>query len=475
MTKTRLRNRFFRYFAVRQRGVVIPAVALLLPILLGLSALALDVGTLYGTRRQLQTAADAAALAAVYQMRDQILNPSGSYNPAAAALDFAARNGVPTAGAACTSDYKPTVSSNGSAGLHTWQVGTSRLVPLTFAGALGVPAQCVQVSAQAVADLKMMDVMLSLDTTASMERSGTNDLAALQQAVAGFVTQLNPNSSDPTSPKIGIARFAGIKCNWTWNGSTYTCPTSTLSDDKTVLSDLTFDQNTLTKIAANQGTGSCPLSGSMAPYGCPLASVPYPKPLDNGPFAGYDISDGTKLPNAVSVVSNSGYYAWDSSRGGRNNASGEGNARKVLIIMTDGFNEDFNLPPYWTPPPNENIANYNSQMITLGNQLKSKGVEIYTVGFFCTPYSTDNVTIPQKWCKSTLADTILANGQHPCPDSPTWPPSEVTPSAIDNQLRDWSSSSSGTCDHYFPLSKRESLSAIFQSIAGRLMRVRLTQ
>src|SRR5579871_4292335 len=150
----------FKNFASDQRGGVIPAVALLMPILLGLSALALDVGTLYATRRQLQTAADAAALAAVYQMRDQILNPSGTYNPAAAALDFASRNGVSSVGPARGSNYQPTVSSNTSPALHTWQVSTSRLVPLTFAGALGVPAQCVTTTAQAVAEVNMMDVKI---------------------------------------------------------------------------------------------------------------------------------------------------------------------------------------------------------------------------------------------------------------------------------------------------------------------------
>jgi hypothetical protein len=328
----------------------------------------------------------------------------------------------------------------------------------------------------------MMDIMLSLDTTASMEKSGTNDIGALQQAVAGFVTQLNPNTSDPTSPKIGIARFAGIKCNWTWSGSAYNCNSSTLSDDKRVLSNLTFDQSSLLRIASNQGSGSCP--GGDSPFGCPLNSVYYQVgnqtqlcSMPQSPTCDFSngwISDGTKLPNAISVVNNSNYNAWSTAAGGRNNANGEGNARKILIIMTDGFNEDFNING-WNAPSGENIANYNSQMTTLGNQLKSQGVEIYTVGFFCTPYSTDTVNTPQKWCKSTLANTTLSNGQHPCPDSSSWPPSSVSPSAIDQQLRDWSSSSAGTCDHYFPLSKNESLTAIFQSIAAHLMRVRLTQ
>src|SRR5436190_10744598 len=123
----------FKRFASEDRGVVIPMVALLLPVLLGLTAIALDMGTVYGNRRALQIAADAAALAAVSEMRNQLLNPSapsGTYNPGAKALDFARRNGVASAGATCRDDNTATVTDNRSPAAHTWQVQTSRLVPL---------------------------------------------------------------------------------------------------------------------------------------------------------------------------------------------------------------------------------------------------------------------------------------------------------------------------------------------------------
>jgi hypothetical protein len=428
------------------------------------------MGTMYANRRALQVAADSAALAAANEMRNQLLDPTapaGTYNPSAKALDFARRNGVTSAGPACPSDYRSTVSGNSSPGLHTWQVQTSKLVPLTFASALGIPAQCVSASAQSIADLKMMDIMLSLDTTYSMELSGTNDIPALQQAVVDFVHELNPSSTNPNSPKVGIARFAGIKCNWTHNAQTNKWDSGTCADDKNVLSDLTFDQNALVKIANNSGTGACPADPT---YGCPLRHAPW-----------MGISDGTKLPNAISVVNNtsSGYYAWNNAHGGRNNANGEGTAKKILVIMTDGFNEDFQFAP-WNPPANESNANYNSQMQSFGDALKrgpdgqagtSDDVEIYTVGFFCTPYSTDTTSKPARWCKSTLADQT----PHACPGATSWPPAGVTPTDIDNRLRDWSSSTPGTCDHYLPLSKRESLPALFKTLAGRLMRVRLTQ
>ncbi len=442
-------------------------VALLLPVLLGLVALALDMGTIYANRRALQIAADSAALAAANEMRNQLLDPtapSGTYNPAGKALDFARRNGVSTAGSACQADNNATVSSNSSPAFHTWQVQTSRLVPLSFAGVLGIPAQCVTASAQAIADLKMMDVMLSLDATASMYKSGTADLPALRQAVVDFINELNPDQTNPNTPKIGLATFAGIKCGWHLVNNQW--DPGTCVDDKQVLVNLTTNRDTLIKVANGTGPGSCP--SGVSPYGCPIDSVPW-----TGSAVGSQTT-GTKLPNAITVVNNTktGYYAWDTSKGGRNNSFGEGTARKILVIMTDGNNEAFNFG-------NETVNKYNSDMISLGNQLKlgkdgqantADDVEIYTVGFFCDQYTGRNVE-PDKWCTSKLAVT----SPHPCPDSTSWPSVGVTPSATDFLLRDWSSSSSGTCDHYFPLNKRESLPALFRTLAARLMKVRLTQ
>jgi hypothetical protein len=312
----------------------------------------------------------------------------------------------------------------------------------------------------------MMDVMLSLDTTASMTWSGDQDMEALQQAVAGFITELNPTSDNPNSPKIGIATFAGIKCQWSWTGSVW--DPGTCTDDKKVLVDLTTNKDTLIKVANGTGAGSCP--SGVAPWGCPIDNVPHNKPVANS-------STGTKLPNAISVLNNGGYYAWDTSHGGRNNSFGEGNAKKIAVVMTDGSNEAFTSP---SAGPNETVARYNSDMLSFGDQLKRgrdgnagtvDDVEIYTVGFFCTPYSDDTSRQPDKWCKSRLAATTPP----PCPGSTTWPPASVTPSDIDNRLRNWSSSTDGTCDHYFPISKRDSLPALFKTIAARLMKVRLTQ
>ena len=50
-----------------------------------------------------------------------------------------------------------------------------------------------------------------------------------------------------------------------------------------------------------------------------------------------------------------------------------------------------------------------------------------------------------------------------------------TASAIDTLLRNVSSSSPGTCDHYFPIKKTEDLPQLFRTLASTIARGRLTQ
>ncbi len=54
----------------RESGQIVYLAAISLVMLLGFSALAVDIGMLYSTRRRMQTAADAAAIAGATALRD---------------------------------------------------------------------------------------------------------------------------------------------------------------------------------------------------------------------------------------------------------------------------------------------------------------------------------------------------------------------------------------------------------------------
>jgi hypothetical protein len=296
--------------------------------------------------------------------------------------------------------------------------------------------------------------MLTLDTTGSMELSGTNDFEQLREAVVELINQVDPDPTDPVTSRLGIARWAGIKCVYNSSGS-YVNP---CTDDKTVLSNLTDNKSNLLKIANGTST-NCPLTGTPKPYACPLKHVEYD--ARNG-APGYT---GTKLPNAFTVLNNGSYYAWDTSRGGR------ATAKKVMVMITDGQNEAWptNIPQ--TLSSWDSSARTESDKIKLGRD-GIKGteddVEVFVVGFFCSPYNAN------QWCKSRIAANTTP-ATRSCP-GPVWPPtaSAQTPSSIDNLLHDVSSSSTTNCDHYYPLKKTDSLPELLQSLAKRLATVRLT-
>jgi hypothetical protein len=222
-------------------------------------------------------------------------------------------------------------------------------------------------------------------------------------------------------------------------------------------------------------------------YGTPTTAVG--TGYNNGVEHDWSGITGTRLPAALNVVNTGSTfgYAWSTANGGRNDPATTGLARKVLVIMTDGFsqaNADGN--PYSMTDP----STWDEEAITIANAMKNgpdgnaattdDNVEIYTVGFFCTPYSNDSGQ--SNWCRSKAAATgTVAAGTHPCPAAtmPTsskfsYTASSVTP-GVDDVLNKMASSTTGTCDHYFPISKSEgsSLPQLFRVVAGSIARGKL--
>jgi hypothetical protein len=339
--------------------------------------------------------------------------------------------------------------------------------------------------------------------------------------VVDFIDQMQVDATNPRGTQVGIARWAGIKCGWykSWsgngsdfgadgdnyidtdkgpNGSEYVTP---CTDDKNVIVPLTMNRNLLVKVARNDGATACPTSAIG--FGCPLVSWKYDRPpvvygtptASGTPIATsglqynndnttrapdytecnsgthWCMATGTKIANAVSVTNEGSYHAWSTANGGRNDPGTTGVARKVLVIMTDGKNESSQLgiPSNYSP----SLGNWDTTARNVADSLKLgpdgvagtwDDVEIYVVGFFCTPYNSSS-----SWCLSRLADT--ANPKK-CPGN-TWPTTSPSPTSLDTLLRDMSSSTPGTCDHYFPIKKTEDLPQLFRVMAGSITRGRL--
>jgi hypothetical protein len=364
----------------------------------------------------------------------------------------------------------------------TIQLSVTRNHPTFFWPLVGVSNVSLHDSGFAHAARNMVDVMLSLDTTGSEVISGS--FQNIQDAVGAFVSTMNPTTTNPRGPQIGIGRFAGIQCQY--NGANYNVG---CVNDFYLLSKLSNDGVVLTTIG-NGGVG-CP-AGDLANGGCPISHVYYnasnrATTTNAGTGGSYNPEyTGTKLPNGFSVLGVTGSsmpyslagpnYAWSTANNGRNDSVPNStlNARKVMVLMTDGQNEMWPTPG---PGGSETVANYDTQVQDMANTLQ-KGpdgiagtyddVEIYVVGYFCTPYSGGG------FCQSQLAATPASTRACPGPLMPGL----GTASNIDILLNNISSSTGTSCDHYFPIGKDDtdqSLAGLFRALAGRISRGALTQ
>ena len=510
--------------ARHNKGQVAVYMALLLTSLMGLAGTGVDYGLIVVESSRLQHSIDAAALAGARALVTSNGSTQTARNTEAqtASTNFLALHGYTNGVNGATFQFTPSASDGGTYN-DTMRINATVVLPTRFWRVLGIQTTTLNQAATAAAGGGMVDVMLSLDLSLSMELSGSNDLPDLRTAVSQFLDQLQLDINDPRGSQVGIARWAGLRCSWyrsdgdmyvdvdrgpttmAGNASEYYAP---CADDKTVLSNLTNDKAKLLKIALNTASpAACPTGpeGAITNFACPLTSwrnsantftrvagtpIPTLTPQTATAFqqgnSGTTNSDsyratGTRIPAAISVVNNTatGYYAWSNANGGRNGQAEVGYARKVLVIMTDGFNQfPAGVPSNY---PNGDPTAWNTEMKTLATTLKrgadgilgnADDVEIYMVGFFCTPYNSSSSE--SNWCRSRAAGILDANGKHPCPNG-VKPTSSSIMSSLDNDLNDVSSSASGTCTHYFPISKStgESLPQLFRVIAGSIARGRL--
>lgn len=494
----RLSGAWTRLHGRRQPGQVVILTAMMLTVLMGLAGAGVDYGLIVAEKARLQNALDASALAGARALITSSASTQTARNAAgeAAAASYLTLHGYTSGANGATFTYSESASDGGAFNDTMTVVGTVAL-PTRFWRVIGITTTNLNQRAVAAAGAGMVDVMLSLDLSGSMELSGTNDLGQLRAAVVAFINQMQIDPTDPRSTKVGIARWAGARCSWwrgysggalnqgaDWDtnidfdrgpgGQEYSTP---CNGDYTVVTGLTQNKNMLIKVADGSGAGTCPTG--MSAYACPLVSWRLPAsqiPVAYGtPTAATGVQartwygmTGTKLPNAIEAVNSGSYYAWSTANGGRNDAATTGISRKVLVMMTDGFNEGGTEPL----PLGINPATWDAEVVTRATALKLgpdgiagtwDDVEIYVVGFFCTPQNS------MYWCASALADTSLP---HKCPGN-TWPTTGPAPSGIDVLLQSVSSSTAGTCDHYFPIKKTEDLPQLFRVMAGSIARGRL--
>ena len=154
----------------REKGAIIPLFAIILPALIGALGLAVDTGSMYDETRRMQTAADAAAIAAAQEMR--ILNFDGYQN---AAISDATLNGYGPDEDITVEVYRPPSTGPRSGDSRFVEVFIRREAPTYFMGIFVDHGAAL--TARAVAGVEPADscvYVLNPDDADSFDASGSS-------------------------------------------------------------------------------------------------------------------------------------------------------------------------------------------------------------------------------------------------------------------------------------------------------------
>jgi Flp pilus assembly protein TadG len=173
-------------------GQLLPLFALLLIALMGISALAVDVGYWRYQQRLLQSAADSAAVAGADELNYPALDDWST-----AAKNEAAANGFTVAATVTVAVSHPPTTGPNTANANAVQVVVSEQQPALFGATIGFGAQWV--SARAVAVL-----------------NATTRTCIYGLATSGYAVSINGATFD--APNCGISSNSGFEAN----GSTVT-------------------------------------------------------------------------------------------------------------------------------------------------------------------------------------------------------------------------------------------------------------
>jgi hypothetical protein len=345
-------------------------------VLFGFAGLAVDVGHVMAVRNALQASTDAAALAGA-----QLVGTGTAAQAIAAATSFSAVTGNSNAKASISATMAsgyPMVKCFTSTGItcggqskgNAVVVQQQASVPTTFAGVLGIHALTVTTSATASASggyEKPHDVMIVLDTTASMNNSDANcgipGATRESCALAGVRTILSTLA--PSQDQIGLMIFPGLT-SAAAAAQEYDCSSGT------------------------------PTKSQIAMYSAVPAPVYAITPLANdyrSSDAATTLNPGSDIVLAsqgvascaagVSALGGAGTYYADVITAAQTvlATTGRANAQKVIIFLSDG---DATADPSANPP--QIVVNSTTKKechagITAAQAATAAGTWVYSVAY----------------------------------------------------------------------------------------------
>lgn len=216
MSHPHLRRRLVRLW-LDDRAQALPVIALMMTMLLCMTAMAVDLGRALYSSRELQATTDAAALAAAHASLTattvaQITGPTGvAATYSAASGGYNQRSTLPSVTVTSTLKCLTTLQNQGIACVGTLpynavQVTASSVLPMYFAGILGHPTMTISTTSTAAksgGSPRPSNIAVIIDTTLSMNITDSNcGMTAMQCALSGFqilMQNLSPCASYQTS------------------------------------------------------------------------------------------------------------------------------------------------------------------------------------------------------------------------------------------------------------------------------------
>jgi Flp pilus assembly protein TadG len=306
-----------------QNGQVLPWVALAMLVVLTSSALAVDVAHVLVVQRQMQSATDAAALAAAARL------PATDYSTVGQAYSAAGNNSyngvtvnTPTITPLCLQTVKNwgifCASSGGTVTVaNAIRVTQTGSISTYFAGAFGVRNIPFSVTSTASKGKpKSYNIAVIVDSTLSMGESDSNcvingsTVTQMQCALTGvqqLLTNLNTNFDRValfTFPNIATGSSAGVVSGWTPgtdDSGTYQCTTP--------ISGRSYNYSSLYGYYSMLYS-----SGNDSPYSGAAIAMPYTFPPIPNNTQGYSAPTGTYAPT-YEVVGFSNNYNTTNSDG----------------------------------------------------------------------------------------------------------------------------------------------------------------
>lgn len=429
-------------FVKRQRGQILPMVALLAVVLIAMVGLAIDVGRIMVAKAQLVRAVDAAALAGALKLPDlpsaetEVYLYMGENEPSA------------------------TVDVPSSPAERQIEVHAEKHVDLTFLSVLtiipGIDLEDpITVSAEAIAGfgIQAIDTYLAIDATGSMGDSPCSayqtqsgcPIKEAKDAAIEFTDILLDDAPGSSLTQVGVGAFRGC----------YYEPRSVVEQGTGRQRCITLSQM-VTDLSTDKSYLTSRISGIWA-----IDHTAGTPPLQP--------SNGTG--SNVCLAMYKGAYGSSSILFDPNHGQTASNTLKILVILSDGDNNYAGslvyqssplFPPvecrpsqYYTSSDNYLDSSCRSAQTrersvdtktkTLADTLKSQGVEIYVVGFGVCGTANSNLCNP-----SLIGGTSHDN------------------TADRNLLKCIASSTSGTNDHYFEASTASQLPDIFSQIAREI-------